>query len=77
MSKDAANIDELDTAMPEASPPLPVNRSPEALRALAEAAERKAKAIASEAPPPEINGRGGPEPVRYGDWEVKGIASDF
>jgi hypothetical protein len=25
----------------------------------------------------EINGRDGPEPVRYGDWEVKGIASDF
>ena len=25
----------------------------------------------------EINGRGGLEPVRYDDWEVKGIASDF
>ena len=25
----------------------------------------------------EVNGRDGPEPVRYGDWEVKGIASDF
>ena len=25
----------------------------------------------------EINGRNGPEPVRYDDWEVKGIASDF
>ncbi|MGH6936227.1 MAG: DUF1674 domain-containing protein, partial [Methylocella sp.] len=25
----------------------------------------------------EINGRDGPEPVRYGDWEVRGIASDF
>ncbi|MGB6324750.1 MAG: DUF1674 domain-containing protein, partial [Methylocella sp.] len=23
------------------------------------------------------NGRDGPEPVRYGDWEVRGIASDF
>ena len=25
----------------------------------------------------ELGGRDGPEPVRYGDWEVKGIASDF
>ena len=27
--------------------------------------------------PPEIDGRGGEEPTRYGDWEVKGLASDF
>ena len=27
--------------------------------------------------PPEKGGRGGFEPVRYGDWEVKGLASDF
>lgn len=27
--------------------------------------------------PKEIGGREGPEPTRYGDWEVKGIASDF
>jgi len=49
---------------------------PEARRALAEAeARRKA-----EAPPQlrrELNGRKGPEPTRYGDWESKGIASDF
>jgi hypothetical protein len=52
--------------------------TPAARRALAEAEERRrANAHASEAPPREINGRGGPEPVRYGDWEVKGIASDF
>lgn len=25
----------------------------------------------------EINGRGGLDPVRYGDWEIKGITSDF
>jgi hypothetical protein len=24
-----------------------------------------------------VNGRAGPEPTRYGDWETKGIASDF
>ncbi|MCB1492788.1 MAG: DUF1674 domain-containing protein [Rhodobiaceae bacterium] len=47
-----------------------------ARRALAEAeARRKA---AEEAPAPrEIGGRGGADPARYGDWEVKGIASDF
>ncbi len=28
-------------------------------------------------PQPEIGGREGPEPTRYGDWEVKGICSDF
>ncbi|MDA0924868.1 MAG: DUF1674 domain-containing protein, partial [Proteobacteria bacterium] len=27
--------------------------------------------------PPELGGRDGPEPVRYGDWEKKGIAIDF
>jgi hypothetical protein len=51
--------------------------SPAAQRALAEAAERRAKAGAPEPAPKEIDGRGGPEPVRYGDWEIKGIASDF
>lgn len=28
-------------------------------------------------PPPETGGRGGPDPVRYGDWEKGGIAVDF
>jgi hypothetical protein len=46
-----------------------------AQRALAEAAARRAEQKPS--PPPEINGRKGPEPTRYGDWEVRGIASDF
>ncbi|MBV8848963.1 MAG: DUF1674 domain-containing protein [Methylobacteriaceae bacterium] len=50
--------------------------TPEAERALAEAAERR-KASAAAAPPKEIEGRDGPDPTRYGDWEVKGIASDF
>lgn len=27
--------------------------------------------------PPELGGRNGPEPVRYGDWELKGLAIDF
>ncbi len=47
-------------------------------RALAEAAARRAKAYGSdETGAREIAGRKGPEPVRYGDWENKGIASDF
>ena len=41
-----------------------------------EAAERRAGASAP-ALPPEHHGRGGEEPTRYGDWEVKGLASDF
>jgi len=48
--------------------------TPEAERALAEAeARRKAAADL----PKEIGGTAGPEPTRYGDWEKKGIASDF
>lgn len=49
-----------------------------AWRALAEAEERRRSgALNRPAAGKEINGRGGPEPVRYGDWEVRGIASDF
>jgi hypothetical protein len=51
---------------------------PAAQRALAEAADRRAKADAeSEAMPKELGGRDGPEPVRYGDREKKGLAIDF
>lgn len=55
--------------------PLP----PQAQRALAEAEERRLKAAQEKAPagPKEIQGPKGPEPTRYGDWEVRGIASDF
>jgi hypothetical protein len=51
--------------------------TPAAQRALAEAEERRRLAATAEARPKEINGRDGPDPVRYGDWEVKGIACDF
>ncbi|MEO0495743.1 MAG: DUF1674 domain-containing protein [Pseudomonadota bacterium] len=54
---------------------------PAAQRALAEAqARREAGAIESIGGanlPREINGRGGKDPARYADWEVKGIAVDF
>ena len=49
--------------------------SPAAQRALAEAEARRAEA--KPVPPAEFNGRGGLDPARYGDWEVKGLASDF
>lgn len=52
--------------------------SPAAERALAEAAARRAEIDRKTAErPTEINGRGGLEPARYGDWEIKGIAADF
>jgi hypothetical protein len=46
-----------------------------ARRALAEAKARRA-AEKAEAPK-EVGGRGGLDPARYGDWEVKGLACDF
>jgi hypothetical protein len=69
------------------APPTVVNDAPSASetvrpipeaarRALAEAEERRRRADAAPAAP-EVNGRGGLDPARYGDWEVKGIAADF
>jgi hypothetical protein len=48
---------------------------PAALRALAEAEERRRTNTLDL--PTELGGRDGPEPVRYGDWEKKGLAIDF
>lgn len=50
---------------------------PVAQRALAEAEARRKAAAAAPPPPVELGGRTGPDPVRYGDWEKKGIAVDF
>jgi len=49
-----------------------------AKRALEEAKARRAEIdnVTNNAPR-EINGKNGPDPARYGDWENKGIASDF
>lgn len=61
------------TDQPEVTAKLP----PAARRALAEAEERRRNAGESELPK-ELGGRQeGLEPVRYGDWEKKGIAIDF
>ncbi|MBR0812018.1 MULTISPECIES: DUF1674 domain-containing protein [Bradyrhizobium] len=54
--------------------------TPAAQRALAEAEARRQAAAAQakdEARAKELQGPKGPEPTRYGDWERKGIASDF
>jgi hypothetical protein len=52
--------------------------SPAAQRALAEAeARRQAAAAEATSLPKEFQGPKGLEPTRYGDWENKGIASDF
>lgn len=66
-----------DQPSPE-KPPL----TPAAERALAEAEARRAErarhpAEREKGASKEINGRSGPEPTRYGDWEKDGIASDF
>jgi len=51
---------------------------PAATRALAEAQARRTEIDRkSKEQPKELHGRKGPDPARYGDWEVKGIASDF
>ena len=47
-----------------------------AKRSLTEAKERRALAKKNELPK-ELGGRNGPEPTRFGDWEKKGIVSDF
>ena len=68
-----------DDTAPETAPrPRFEDLPPAAQRALLEAEERRKAADAAKvAAPKEIAGRNGPEPVRYGDWERKGIISDF
>ncbi len=51
-------------------------RKEAAERALAEAERRRSESH-GEALPKEVGNRKGPEPTRYGDWEKKGIVSDF
>jgi hypothetical protein len=72
MTEDASGPGEAG-AVPERKP-----LSPAAQRALAEAEARRLAAEASAKPmAKEFQGPKGPEPTRYGDWENKGIASDF
>jgi hypothetical protein len=72
MGNDSSRSEVAASAHPK--PPL----TPAAQRALAEAeARRQAAAVDAKAKPREFQGSQGPEPTRYGDWENKGIASDF
>jgi hypothetical protein len=74
-----------DPSRPQTVTPSPARKvlPPAAQRALAEAEARrkaaaaKAAAAETEPAPKEFQGPQGPEPTRYGDWERKGIASDF
>jgi hypothetical protein len=61
-----------------ANHPAPGQLPPAARRALAEAEARRAGIDAkTKDAPAEQGGRGGLDPVRYGDWEIKGLTSDF
>jgi hypothetical protein len=74
-----------ETSPPAAAPGEPQDRpsaerslTPAAERALAETAARRAERDRRLADhPKEIAGRDGPEPTRYGDWEINGLISDF
>ncbi len=67
-----ADSDRLDVDVKESSTDTPAER------ALREAEVRRAKLDTEMAQrPKEVDGRGGLEPTRYGDWEIKGISSDF
>ncbi|WP_371822174.1 DUF1674 domain-containing protein [Martelella soudanensis] len=48
-----------------------------AKRALAEAEERRRDAENTRKAATEVGGRGGLDPARFGDWEIKGRAIDF
>lgn len=73
MNHDPSRIHPVDADAVPARKPL----SPQAQRALAEAEERRKAAQADSHRAKEVQGPKGLEPTRYGDWEVKGIASDF
>ena len=62
--------------MPE-TPEKPTALPPAAERALAEAEARRAEIDRKAKSPGEKGGRGGLDPARYGDWEIKGLTSDF
>lgn len=68
-------MDRNEAAGEEADRPRTISAA--AKRALEEAEARHRAAAKDKAAEKEIGGRKGPDPARYGDWEVKGIACDF
>lgn len=64
--------------MDDTDPTPPRVLTPAAQRALAEAEARRAAIDAKVAAhSAEKGGRGGLDPVRYDDWEIKGLTADF
>ncbi len=74
MTNDMQNPDQGDNA--NETPPIMQDLPPAAQRALAEAEERR-RLVQAAGLPKELGGRNGLDPVRFGDWEKKGIAIDF
>lgn len=73
MTASIARPDTDETPAPTVKP-----LTPAAQRALQEAeTRRQAIEAQAEAARKEIGGRGGKDPVRFGDWEIKGRAIDF
>ena len=71
---DNDNVETIAAIAAQKAPRKPL--SPAARRALAEAEDRRRKLTEIE-PAPEIGGRGGADPSRFGDWEINGRAIDF
>ena len=67
------------TDEPKAPHPAPWDRPdlPEAARRALKEADARRRQDTARGLPTELGGRDGPEPVRYGDWEKKGLAIDF
>ena len=78
MPTEATPPNPLATAPTKEKPAAKRPLTPEAERAVAEAAARRAERDRKPVDrPKEISGRDGPDPTRYGDWEINGLASDF
>lgn len=66
----------MDTDPPKQSKSERVKQAGERAKKEAEARRQKADAV-DEKPEKEVDGRGGLDPVRYSDWEIKGLTADF
>ena len=60
----------------DGTPPAPAAQE-DAPREGAKTQEQTEPLKGPQQPPGEIGGRDGPEPTRYGDWEVGGRCTDF
>jgi hypothetical protein len=80
MSNSISEFPAVNVSIVDPSVQAPKKLTPAAERALAEAEVRRKEQAEKErllANDREYAGRGGKDPVRYNDWEIKGIASDF